>query len=128
MHTGEDTSEMQVDEYLWPLTGELTPVDWVSLAEELRMRERLAEIMAHVRAMHIEPTLRQLGAQGSAVRRRVAGEAVIAGPLDGAPWERTLRGSVPRALREEWDQLAQRLREFERRRNAPRRSPLSLGR
>ncbi len=118
-----ERSDAEVDEYLWPLTGELSSIDWQLLTEELHIRERLAEIRAHVHETHVHSRLRRLGTHaGSAVRQAVT-QTIIAGPEDGAPWAQTLKEPVPRALRAEWDQLAERLRVIaeNRYRSAPTR-------
>lgn len=117
MRKHDDQIEPDVDEYLWPLTGELSPINWEALAEELHIRDRLAVIMAHVRELHLEPRLRRLGAGASADMTRVLTETVIAGPESGPPWEQRLRDPVPRALREEWEQLSRRLCELDRNRH-----------
>jgi len=67
----------------------------------------LGEILAHVREHHLRPRLRRLGA---AVPADVATQAIIAGPADGPPWLQALKEPVPRALREEWQELTRRLR------------------
>jgi hypothetical protein len=107
----------EVDEYLWPLTGELSPINWEALAEELRIRERLAEIMAHVRTTHVRPRLRRVGPRVSAAAAQALTEAVIAGPSEGPPWLQTLKEPVPRVLREEWSALTHRLCALEHRRS-----------
>ncbi len=101
--------DLEIDEYLWPLTGALWAVDWQLLAEELQVRRRLVDIMAHVRAMHLEPRTRRLGARASVTSVRAVSESVISGPEQGPPWMQTLHEPVPRVLREEWRQLSQRL-------------------
>jgi hypothetical protein len=106
MRTKENSAEAEIDEYLWPLTGETAAVDWASLLDELRIRERLAEIMAHVRETHLERRLRRVGVPSSAPALT---QNIIAGPEGGPPWAQTLKEPVPRALREEWSQLATRL-------------------
>lgn len=116
MRTDLDRSETEIDEYLWPLTGELTAINFDLLAEELRIRERLAEIMAHVHEMHVRPQLRRLGRRGSSAVAKAIAQNVIAGPEDGPPWVQTLKEPVPRALREEWNELARRLSEIRGRR------------
>ena len=115
--TKEDTTsadvnqgEATVDEYLWPLTGETDQIDWSSLTEELELRRRLAEIAAHVCAMHVQPRLTRWRGRLYPALTHAIRQGVIAGPEGGAPWEQTLKDPVPRALREEWTQLAQRLR------------------
>ena len=105
-------TDIEVDEYLWPLTGNISSVHWESITEELHIRQRLAEIMAHIREAHIQPRLRRLGAQANAAYIRSITESIIAGPGDGPPWAQTLKEPVPRALREEWNELAQRLGEL----------------
>jgi hypothetical protein len=107
MRTDDDQVETEIDEYLWPLTGDLSPINWEHLSEEMHIRERLAEILAHVREMHVVPRQRQLGPR---VAPATIVQAVIAGPENGPPWEQTLKEPVPRALRDEWNQLAARLR------------------
>jgi hypothetical protein len=103
----------EVDEYLWPLTGEASPIDWILLTEELGIRSRLLEIMAHVRAAHIEPRVRRAGASPSTPLGQAIAGAIVTGPPNAAPWQQVLRAPVPRALREEWTALAERLREIE---------------
>jgi hypothetical protein len=110
MRSDDDRPE-QIDEYLWPLTGDLSPINWEALAEELHIRDRLAVILAHVREMHVEPRLRRMGPRASGVAR-AATAAIISGPEDGPPWLQTLKEPVPRALREEWTRLARRLCEL----------------
>jgi hypothetical protein len=100
----------EVDEYLWPLTGEAAPIDWTLLTEELRVRQRLLEIMAHVREMHIEPRVRRAGASPSTALGSAIAASIVAGRPDAPPWEQVLLAPVPRALRDEWAELAQRLR------------------
>jgi len=112
MRSDDDRIEMGVDEYLWPLTGDLSPIDWEYLSEELHIRERLAEIMTHVREMHLMPRLRRLGPRVTSSMVQSVAQAVIAGPEAGPPWAQSLKEPVPRALRDEWNQLAQRLREI----------------
>ncbi len=119
MRKDTERIDAEVDEYLWPLTGTVTQVDWSSLAEELHIRERLAEIMTHVNDMHLQPRIRQLGVRSSTERVRAATEAILAGPPSGPPWAQRLREPVPRALREEWDELARRLFALNRARSRP---------
>lgn len=114
-----DPQSPEVDEYLWPLTGDFSAINWQALSEELRIRERLAEILAHVRAMHVEPRLRRSGPRPSAALLRALTEGIVDGPESAPPWQQQLKGSVPRALREEWTRLAQELREVEERRSRP---------
>ena len=108
---GQDGAD--VDEYLWPLTGDTAQMDWSSLAEEIQLRQRLAEIAAHVSTMHVRPRLARWQVQpvGPALADAIR-QGVMAGPVDGPPWEQTLKEPVPRALREEWAQLARRLRQL----------------
>jgi hypothetical protein len=106
-------TDTEVDEYLWPLTGEMNSIHWESITEELHIRQRLAEILAQVREAHIQPRLRRLGAGVSSATNRSITESVIAGPGDGPAWVQTLKEPVPRALREEWNELALRLRELD---------------
>ena len=103
---------MNVDEYLWPLTGEVTPIDWDALTAELQIRERLAEIIAHVREMHVQPRLARLGARRDPIMVREITCSVINGPAEGPMWLQTLQEPVPRALREEWARLTKQLREL----------------
>jgi len=120
MRTDTEHTDTAIDEYLWPLTGDLTAVNWEALAEEMQLRERLAEITAHVRELHVQPRLRRLGTQPSPTLVRAMTEGVITGPEGGPPWLQTLREPVPRALRDEWATLTERLRAIdERRRRAP---------
>jgi hypothetical protein len=112
MRRDEYRTDTEVDEYLWPLTGDTSSVRWESITEELHIRQRLAEILAHVREAHVQPRLRHLGARTNSAHIRSITESIIAGPGDGPPWAQTLKEPVPRALREEWDELAQRLGEL----------------
>ena len=73
----------EIDEYLWPLTGVTEPVSWETLAENLPIRNRLAESRAHVSEVHVQP------------------------------WLQTLREPIPRASCDEWNKLAERLRDIE---------------
>lgn len=98
------------DEYLWPLTDAVWPVNWTRITEEHRLRQRLQEILTHVEETHVAPRVRRLGVQASPAARDAIKQAVIAGPLDGPLWERTLRDPVPRVLREEWIGLCDELR------------------
>jgi hypothetical protein len=111
-NTKNDNNEAgdEFDEYLWPLTDATWPLDWSRLADEHRLRQRLDEILTHVEALHVTPRLRRLGANASATARLALTQSIIAGPLDGQPWERTLREPIPRALREEWQRLGAELR------------------
>jgi hypothetical protein len=109
MRRDEYRTDTEVDEYLWPLTGDTSSVRWESITEELHIRQRLAEILAHVREAHVQPRLRHLGARTNSAHIRSITESIIAGPGDGPPWAQTLKEPVPRALREEWNELAQRL-------------------
>jgi len=102
----------EIDEYLWPLTGDMSQVDWTALTEELRIRARLGEIMGHVRERHVQPRIRRLGQRTSQAAIDALTARVIAGPADGPPWLQTLHEPVPRALREEWSDLARRLHEL----------------
>src|SRR6266849_10251468 len=88
---------VEVDEYLWPLTGEAAPIDWTLLTEELHIRERLLEIMAHVREMHIEPRVRRAGASTSTPLGQAIVGAIIACPPHAPPWDQVLLAPVPRA-------------------------------
>ena len=112
MRSGEERSDMDVDEYLWPLTGDATLVDWRALTAELQIRERLAEISAHVREVHVQPRLARLGRLAPAARLEVT-RSIIDGPAEGPPWAQTLKDPVPRALRDEWAALSQQLRELQ---------------
>ena len=114
-------SEYEVDEYLWPLTGNLLSVDWHVLAEELEVRTRLREILAHVREMHVQPRVRRLGSGASKRDISAVTQAVIAGPDGGPPWAQTLKEPVPRALRQEWMALAERLRDIDTKRGQGRK-------
>ena len=104
-----DRHAYEIDEYLWPLTGGAWTVDWESLNEELQIRQRLAEILSHVREVHFTPRLRRLRAGAAANVVAAVTESVVEGPPDGPVWAQTLREPVPRALRDEWRQLARRL-------------------
>ena len=112
MRRVEDPSEANVDEYLWPLTGNMAAVDWSALAEELQIRERLAAIKAHVYEMHVRPRLARLHLRRTPAETREVTGRIIEGPPEGPLWEQTLKDPVPRALREEWSALTQRLREL----------------
>jgi len=116
MRRSGDCWEETIDEYLWPLTGEAPPINWSELTEEMQIRQRLGEIMAHVRMLHVEPRLRRLGPRVSFERAAAALQAIVEGPSDGPAWAQTLKEPVPRALREEWTALGRRLRDIERRR------------
>jgi len=98
------------DEYLWPLTDSVWPVNWSRVTEEHRLRQRLQEILTHVEETHVAPRVRRLGVQASPAVMAAIKQAVIAGPLDGPLWERTLRDPVPRALQDEWLRLRDELR------------------
>ena len=108
-----DTEVSEVDEYLWPLNGDTYSIHWEYITEELHIRRRLAEILAHVREAYIQPRLRRLGASANPATNRRIPESIIAGPGDGPPWAQTLKEPVPRELREEWNELAQRLQELD---------------
>jgi hypothetical protein len=41
MDREEYRTDTEIDEYLWPLTGDVSTVDWESFTEELRIRKRL---------------------------------------------------------------------------------------
>ena len=114
MGRDEYRTDTEVDEYLWPLTGDTSSIHWESITEELHIRQRMAEILAHVREAHIQPRLRRLGARANSAYSRSITESIIAGPGDGPPWAQTLKEPVPLALREEWNELAQRLGEINR--------------
>ena len=114
-----ERNETAIDEYMWPLTGESTIFNWAALTEELAIRTRLGVILAHVRDMHIAPRLRRLGPHPSADRIRAVEESVIDRAGDSPLWAQTLREPVPRALRDEWRQLTQRLSEIKRNRQSP---------
>ncbi|MBI1816562.1 MAG: hypothetical protein HYR72_16405 [Deltaproteobacteria bacterium] len=105
LHSSED-----FDEFLWPLTNATWPVNWTRLAEEHRLRRRLQEILAHVHETHVAPRLSRLGHAASADAIAQITQSVIAGPIDGNLWERSLRDLVPRALRDEWQALCTELR------------------
>ena len=104
--------ETEIDEYMWPLTGESTAFNWSSLTEELEIRTRLGAILGHVRDMHIAPRLRRLGPRPSPDRVRAVEESVISGPANGPLWAQSLHEPVPRALRDEWGALTRRLSEI----------------
>ncbi len=89
------------------------PVNWETMAEDLRIRNRLAEIRAHVYNVHVHPRLRRSGRRTAPDVIRAVTESFIAGPIDGPPWRRTLKDPIPRALRDEWTELAQRLHDIE---------------
>jgi hypothetical protein len=103
----------EIDEYLWPLTGATAPISWETLAENLRIRNRLAEIRAHVYEMHVQPQLRRSGRRTAPDVVRAVTESLVAGPVDGPPWLQTLKDPIPRVLRDEWNELAQRLHDIE---------------
>ena len=108
--------DTEVDEYLWPLNGDMNSIHlihWEYITEELHIRRRLTDILAHVREAYVQPRLRRLGAGANSATNRSIPESVIAGPGDGPPWAQTLREPVPRELREEWNELAQRLQELD---------------
>lgn len=109
MGRDEYRTDTEIDEYLWPLTGETSSIEWESVTEELRIRQRLAEIMAHVTETHLRPRLPHLGARANSAFSRSVTQSVIEGPEEGPPWVQTLKEPVPRVLREEWAKLAQRL-------------------
>jgi hypothetical protein len=109
----------EVDEYLWPLTGAPWAIDWQSLAEEMQIRQRLGEIMAHVQCLHVEPRLRQLGVRPSADRISAVKQSVMVGPENGPAWTQRFKEPVPRALREQWNELSQRLRTLIDQRSRP---------
>ncbi|MBI4515739.1 MAG: hypothetical protein HY699_07980 [Deltaproteobacteria bacterium] len=98
------------DEYLWPLVDEVWPMDWDRLTAEHRLRLRLREILAHVQETHVAPRLRRLGAAATVAAAAHITQQVISGPPQGEYWERTLHGPVPRALCDEWAELAGQLR------------------
>lgn len=109
MPTDREPYETEIDEYMWPLTGEATTLNWTALAEALEIRARLGEILAHVRDTHIAPRLRRMGSRPSTDLIRAVQESVIAGPETGPLWAQTLKEPVPRALRDEWRELTRRL-------------------
>jgi hypothetical protein len=114
----DEQRDADVDEYLWPLSGDLSVISAINLelvADELQIRRRLSEIAAHVRETHLQPRIRRWGRRVSAVSMAVT-ETVVMGPDDAPPWQQTLKAPVPRALRDEWTALANRLRDIESRR------------
>jgi hypothetical protein len=119
MPSTREPYESEIDEYMWPLTGEATAFNWTALAEQLEIRQRLGEILAHVRDMHIAPRQRRLGPRPSPDMIRAVEESVMDGPAHGPVWAQTLKEPVPRALRDEWHELTRRLREIERRAAQP---------
>lgn len=119
MGRDEYRTDTEIDEYLWPLTGDACSIQWEYVTEELQIRQRLAEIMAHVMEAHVRPRLRHLGARYNSAYGRSIEQSVVEGPENGPPWARTLKEPVPRALREEWAQLAERLQVL----NSSRRHP-----
>ena len=110
MRRAEDPCDTNIDEYLWPLTGNMAAVDWSVLAEELEIRERLVEIKAHVCEMHVLPRLARLGPRSTPAAIDDVTRSIIDGPPEGPLWAQTLKNPVPRALREEWSALTGRLR------------------
>lgn len=121
---GHDADNVrQFDEYLWPLTGEPWWVDWAALTEELQIRQRVAEIMTHVRETHLQPRLRRLGTSPPLARVTAVTQSVIAGPQEGPVWAQTLKAPVPGALRDEWAQLTERLRVLEQQRTRSHAPP-----
>jgi hypothetical protein len=112
MRRDEYRADIEVDEYLWPLTGDPPSIQWELVTEELRIRQRLTEIVTHVRDMHVRPRVRQLSNRVAFTQSRSIVESIITGPEDGPPWAQSLKEPVPRALRDEWTRLTQRLREL----------------
>jgi hypothetical protein len=112
MPSNYEPYETEIDEYMWPLTGDSTSFNWTALTEELEIRTRLGAILAHVRDMHIAPRVRRLGPRPSRDRLRAVEESIIAGPAAGPLWAQTLQEPVPRALRDEWRELTRRLSEI----------------
>jgi hypothetical protein len=112
MRRDECRADIEVDEYLWPLTGEPPSIQWELVTEELRIRQRLAEMVTHVREMHVRPRLRHLSNRVALTQSRSIVESIITGPEGGPPWAQSLKEPVPRALRDEWTRLTQRLREI----------------
>ena len=119
MPSNYEPCETEIDEYMWPLTGEPTAFNWTALTEELEIRTRLGTILAHVRDMHIAPRVRRLGPRPSRDLIRAVEESVIAGPEAGPLWTQTLREPVPRALRDEWGELTRQLRAIKGRATRP---------
>jgi hypothetical protein len=103
----------EIDEYLWPLTGVTSPGTWETLAENLPIRNRLAESRAHVSEVYVQPQLRRSGRRTAPDAIRAVAESAVAGPVDGPPWLQTLREPIPRASCDEWNKLAERLRDIE---------------
>jgi hypothetical protein len=106
-----DDVSVEFDEYLWPLTDAAWPLNLTRMAEEHRLRARLDEILVHVETTHIAPRVRRLGARATPAAVAEIRQSVIAGPAEGAYWERALREPVPRSLREAWDEMSQQLRD-----------------
>ncbi|MFI5394743.1 MAG: hypothetical protein ACHQ9S_04350 [Candidatus Binatia bacterium] len=121
MRREEYHADTEIDEYLWPLTGDIPSIQWESVTEELRIRQRLAEIVTHVREMHVRPRIRRLPDRIACTQARSIVESIITGPEGGPPWAQSLKEPVPRALRDEWNQLTQRLREINSSRLLPQR-------
>ena len=120
MGRDEYRTDTEIDEYLWPLTGDACSIQWEYVTEELQIRQRLAAIMAHVMETHVRPRVRHLGARASSTYSRSIEQSLIEGPEDGPPWTRTLKEPIPRALREEWAELAERLQLLNSSRNPAR--------
>ena len=99
-------------DFVWPLTGELAHIDWEALTEEIRIRDRLAEIVAHVQTTHVVPRVRRIHPHAPAALAQAIRQEIIAGPDDAPLWAQRLREPVPRRLREEWAALVARLREL----------------
>lgn len=119
MRREDNRADIEVDEYLWPLTGDQPSIRWELVTEELRIRQRLAEMVTHVREMHVRPRVRQLSTRVAFAQSRSIVASIITGPEDGPPWAQSLKEPVPRALRDEWTRLTQRLRELNVSRMAP---------
>ena len=102
----------EIDEYLWPLTG-VTPISWKTLAENLRIRNRLAAIRAHVYEMHVQPQLRRSGRRTAPDVVRAVTESARCGTRRRPAVAADLERPNPACVAHEWNELAQRLHDIE---------------